>query len=121
MNSEIHRPGSYDYCYSRFTLHAINKNQEGVLLGKVFEGLRPGGKLFIEVRSIHDPLYGKGQEVERNAYFYDNHYRRFAVLEELVNALETHGFRVEYAKESTGFAPYVNDDPPVIRLVAVKG
>ena len=27
---------------------------------------------------------------------------------------------VEYAKEQTGFAPYGNDDPPVIRMVAVK-
>lgn len=58
--------------------------------------------------------------MERNAFFYDNHYRRFIVLDELTGALERCGFRVEYAKESTGFAPYGNDDPPVIRVVAVK-
>ena len=86
----------------------------------MFNGLRTGGKLFIEVRSVHDPLFGKGKQVERNAFFYDNHYRRFIVLDELTESLERRGFLVEYAQERTGFAPYGNDDPPVIRIVAVK-
>ena len=120
VNSDIHQPDNYDYAYSRFTIHSINQNQEQVLLGNVFRGLRPGGKLFIEVRGINDPLFGKGKQVERNAFFYDNHYRRFIVLDELVESLERHGFRVEYAQERTGFAPYGNDDPPVIRIVAAK-
>lgn len=120
VNSDIHQPDRYDYAYSRFTIHSINQNQEQVLLGNIFRGLRPGGKLLIEVRGINDPLFGKGKQVERNAFFYDNHYRRFIVLDELTQSLERHGFRVEYAQERTGFAPYGNDDPPVIRIVAVK-
>lgn len=120
VNSHVHQADSYDYAYSRFTIHAINRNQEQVLLNNLFRGLRPGGKLFIEVRGVHDPLFGKGRQVERNAYFYDNHYRRFIVLDELVNSLEQRGFRVEYAQERTGFAPYGSDDPPVIRIVAAK-
>lgn len=120
VNSEIHQPESYDYAYSRFTLHAINHSQEQVLLKNIFRGLRSGGKLFIEVRSVHDPLFGKGKQAEHNAYFYDNHYRRFIVLDELTASLEQHGFRVEYAQERTGFAPYGNADPPVIRVVAMK-
>lgn len=120
VNSDVHRPDSFDYAYSRFTLHSINRNQEQVLLSNLFRGLRAGGKLFIEVRGVNDPLFGKGKQVERNAFFYDNHYRRFIVLDELVESLERHGFRVEYAQERTGFAPYGNDDPPVIRVVAAK-
>lgn len=120
VNSDVHQPDSYDYAYSRFTIHSINQNQEQVLLGNVFRGLRPGGKLFIEVRGTNDPLFGKGKQVEHNAFFYDNHYRRFIVLDELTESLERHGFRVEYAQERTGFAPYGNDDPPVIRIVAAK-
>ena len=120
VNSDVHQPGSYDYAYSRFTLHSINRNQEQVLLNNLFRGLRPGGKLFIEVRGVNDPLFGKGRQVERNAYFYDNHYRRFIVLDELAESLEQRGFWVEYAQERTGFAPYGNDDPPVIRVVAAR-
>lgn len=110
----------YDYVYSRFTIHSINQQQERVLLRSLYQTLNSGGKFFIEVRSIHDPLFGKGEALERNAYFYDNHYRRFIVLEELKAELQEYGFRIEYAQEQTGFAPYGNDDPPVIRIVACK-
>ena len=99
-------------------MHSINKNQEQLLLQRVYASLRPGGKLFIEVRSVKDPLFGKGRQLEHNAFFYDNHYRRFIVLEELVAELEECGFLVEYAKDSKGFAPYGNEDPSVIRVVA---
>lgn len=110
----------YDYAYSRFTIHSINQTQERVLLRSIFGALRHGGKFFIEVRSIHDPLFGRGEALERNAFFYDNHYRRFIVLDELKTGLQEFGFRIEYAQEKTGFAPYGNDDPPVIRIVAKK-
>mgnify|MGYP005803577563 CR=1 len=46
--------------------------------------------------------------------------RRFIVLEERKAELQEYGFRIEYAQEQTGFAPYGNDDPPVIRIVACK-
>ena len=118
--SDVHQPDSYDYAYSRFTIHAINQKQETMLLQTMFRALKPGGKFFIEVRSVNDPLYGKGKAVERNAFFYDNHYRRFIVRDELAHGLENCGFRVEYVKEQTGFAPYGNDDPPVIRIAAAK-
>ncbi len=120
VSSPEHTPGRYDYAYSRFSLHAVNRNQERLLLQTLHRALKPGGKLFIEVRSVHDPLYGRGKPLERNAFFYDNHYRRFVELDELTAALEEFGYRVEYAVESTGFAPYGNDDPPVIRVVAVR-
>lgn len=120
VGGELHGRERYDYAYSRFTIHAINKNQEGALIQSMHQALKPGGKFFIEVRGVHDPLYGKGEPLERNAFFYDNHYRRFIVLDELLDALAGAGFRVEYAEESTGFAPYGSDDPPVIRAVAVK-
>lgn len=120
VRQEAHRPNSYDYAYSRFTIHSISHQQEQLLLTHVFQGLKDGGKFFIEVRGVHDPLFGKGKLVERNAYFYDAHYRRFIVMDELVNALTDRGFHVEYAEEQTGFAPYGTDDPPVIRIVAVK-
>lgn len=118
--SDVHKPESYDYAYSRFTIHAINQKQEALLIQTIFRALKTGGKFFIEVRSVNDPLYGKGKAVDRNAFFYDNHYRRFIVRDELVHSLQSHGFRVEYAREQTGFAPYGNDDPPVIRIVAAK-
>ena len=120
INAPIHRPASYDYAYRRFTIHAINQQQERMLLLAMHRAIKPGGKFFIEVRGVHDPLYGRGQPQEKNAFFYNNHYRRFIVMEELTASLQEAGFRVEYAQERTGFAPYGNDDPPVIRIVAIR-
>lgn len=36
VNSDVHCPDSYDYAYSRFTIHSINQNQEQVLLNRLF-------------------------------------------------------------------------------------
>ncbi len=60
VSHTLHQPESYDYAYSRFTIHAINQKQERMLLGSMARP-SPGGKFFIEVRSVHDPLYGKGR------------------------------------------------------------
>lgn len=116
----FHKPDSYHNAYSRFSLHAMTEEHACLLLQRVFRSLQPGGQFFIEVRSVHDPLFGKGEEVGRNSWRYDSHYRRFIVLEELVEELFKVGFHVTYAEENTGFAPFRQDDPPVIRAVAVK-
>lgn len=108
----------YDYCYSRFTIHAINEEQERDVITNVRRALKKDGLFFIEVRSIHDELYGKGKSAGRNAYIYNGHYRRFIVLEELVDTLSENGFTITYAKEDVDFAPFGESNPPIIRIVA---
>ena len=110
----------YDYCYSRFSLHAINTEQESEVIRNVFKALKDGGKFFVEVRSVNDELYGKGEQVEKHSYIYDGHYRRFVVLEEIKRKLQRVGFTILYAEEKQGFAPLGEMDPPVIRIVAEK-
>lgn len=112
--------GQYDYCYSRFSLHAINEEQESEVLANVYKVLKTGGKFFIEVRSINDDLYGKGKKVGNNAYIYEGHFRRFIKRDELEHKLSSAGFMIEYSKEETGFAPFGESDPPIIRIIAQK-
>lgn len=120
LDDTLHPNDGYDYEYSRFTLHAIDEEQEKKLFANVFRSLKKGGKFFIESRSVNDPSFGKGEKVGRNSFYYDFHYRRFIVLSELTETLIGYGFRIEYAEEKTGFAPYGSDDPPIIRVIAVK-
>lgn len=110
----------YDYCYSRFSLHAINEKQEKEMINNVYNTLKEKGKFFIEVRSVKDELYGKGETVGRNAYKYNGHYRRFIVKEELEEQLKKSGFELEYSEEARDFAPYQDSNPPVIRIIAHK-
>ena len=110
----------FDAVYSRFSLHSVDEAEEKLILQAIFACLAAGGKLFAEVRSVHDPLYGLGRAAGRNAYIYDGHYRRFVILDELVSTLEQTGFTVEFADERTGWAVYQNEDPSVIRIIAKK-
>lgn len=110
----------YDYCYSRFSLHAINEIQELELLGNLYKCLKKGGYFFIEVRSIRDEIYGKGKQVGRNAYIYEGHYRRFIDKEELEEKLFSVGFNIEYSSEKRNFAPLGENNPYIIRIVAKK-
>ncbi len=112
--------GQYDYCYSRFSLHAINEQQQRELLSNVYLALKKGGVFYIEVRSVNDPIFGLGECVGKNAYRYNGHYRRFLEIDDLLNECRQVGFNVLYAKESTGFAPIGDDDPPIIRVVVEK-
>ncbi|MDE6435788.1 MAG: adenylyl-sulfate kinase [Lachnospiraceae bacterium] len=110
----------YDYCYSRFSLHAINEEQESEMIRNVYNSLKVGGMFFIEVRSIHDDLFEKGEKVGRNAFYYDGHYRRFLVKEELESKLSEAGFLIDYSCEDRDFAPYGRSNPPIIRIIAKK-
>lgn len=110
----------FDYCYSRFSLHAINHEQEIQILRNVYNCLKKNGLLFIEVRSINDDIYGKGELVARNAYIYEGHYRRFIVKDELEEELISVGYTIDYSKESIDFAPFGNSNPSIIRIIARK-
>lgn len=107
-----------DLVYSRFTLHAVPAPVQSAALGWARRALAPGGKLLVEVRSVNGSLYGKGQEVERDAFIHDGHYRRFVRMEELTSELMVLGFGIDSASEASGVAVYKDDDPVVIRLVA---
>lgn len=110
----------YDYCYSRFTLHAINAEQETQVLEKAYNMLKTGGYLFIEARSIHDAKYGQGQEVEENAYLFDGHYRRFIDPEQLQIKLRNMGFEIVDMQESDQFAPSDKGDAVCVRAIVKK-
>lgn len=111
---------TYDICYSRFTLHAISLEQELKFMHNVFNYLNKKGLFCIEVRSIHDELYGKGKNVDKDAFIFNSHYRRFIKMEELLMRLIETGFIIKYAEENVGFAPFGNSDPYIIRIVALK-
>ena len=108
----------YDYIYSRFTLHAINSSQQNELLRNAKLALRPGGKIFIEARTLRDELYGKGENAGNNAFIYDGHYRRFIEPEELAEEMRAMGYEIISLCESSGFSKFKDFDPILMRLTA---
>ena len=120
VNNDVYKTSCFDVVYSRFSIHAIDEDQEKVLFSNVFKCLKEDGIFAIEVRGIHDELYKKGICVGRNAYIFEDHYRRFIEINELICKLINEGFIVQYAEENINFAPFMNSNPPVIRVVVKK-
>ncbi|MDT8978021.1 class I SAM-dependent methyltransferase [Paenibacillus sp. chi10] len=120
IHSDVLMENSFDYVYSRFTLHSITEEEEGLLLHNVYHSLKKDGQFFIEVRSVKDEIFGLGEKVGRNAYFYNEHYRRFIVLEEIVQKLQAIGFKVNHMVEGNNYAVYKDENPVVIRVIAQK-
>jgi cyclopropane fatty-acyl-phospholipid synthase-like methyltransferase len=110
----------YDYIYSRFTVHSISEEQQEILFKNVYNALNKDGLFMIEVRSIYDELFGKGEPVGRNAYIFNDHYRRFIDLEELQSSLIALGFNIILSQQSRDLAQYKSENPIVIRLIAKK-
>lgn len=79
------------------------------------------GFFFIEARSVNDNIYGKGDKVGEDSFFYQGHFRRFLRKRSLEKKLMDAGFRIVYSAESKGFAPFAGEDPLVIRVIAEKG
>lgn len=110
---------SYDYVYSRFTLHSINEEAESRVLKWIGSNLKDQGYFFLEVRSINDPMFQKGEKISDNENV-TTHYRRYLNLEDTINKIEKCGLKIIYQLESQGLAVYKDDDPMLIRIVAQK-
>jgi tellurite methyltransferase len=111
-----------DIIYSRFTLHAITKEQECRTLGWAYRNLSKGGYLCIEVRGQKNEIYKWGEKVENedDAYTYNSHYRRFLNFEMLCIFIKQLGFLIIFAAEKKGFAPFAGKDETYIRIIAKK-
>lgn len=110
----------YDYIYSRFSLHAITEMQETELFKNVYNAIKTDGYFFIETRSVKDDIYGKGIEYEKNTFFYNGHLRRFVEKDEIILKLQKIGFEIDYAEENRNFAPYGEENPIILRVIARK-
>lgn len=111
--------GSFDVIYTRFVLHAMPVSEEIGLLKAARVLLKQMGTFFAECRSIKDPMARLGEVISPTERIY-GHYRRFIILDELVQRIESQGLKLVSSLESKGLASYSGDDPVVIRVAAKK-
>ena len=108
-----------DAFYSRFTVHAISKEDEDSLLPKVYNALDDDGLFCIEVRTTKDPLYGVGKYCGDNIYLTD-HKRRFIDSNEFLSTMLNIGFRLVYFTEENNLSIYKEDNPILMRIILRK-
>lgn len=111
----------FDVIYSRFTFHSISLEGEERLLPWIYSNLASNGKLCVEVRTLRDPIYGKGKNLGNNVWFYNGHHRRFVDAEKFIDKLINYGFKTLFVQEKDGFAKMGDDNnPTVLRAILEK-
>lgn len=109
----------YDYVYSRFTLHSINENGENELLRWIKNNLNKNGFFFLEVRSINDPMFLKGEKISSNENI-TTHYRRYIDFKIILEKIKDIGLKIIYKLESNNLSKNNDDNPVLIRIIAQK-
>lgn len=110
---------TFDYIYSRFTLHSVNIEDEIRTFENANKSLKDGGLMLIEVRSIFDELVGQGKEVGPYEYITD-HYRRFVKIEDMIKNGQNANLKLIYSLQAKDLAPFKDKNPIVIRLIFQK-
>jgi|688.fasta_scaffold274554_2 tellurite methyltransferase len=110
--------GKFDYLYARFFLHTINLQSEKLFFKKILKlGIKNKTLIFLEFRTIKDPLLKLGKKISRNETFTD-HYRRFIDTKELIKKIRNNK-RLKILKfiERKGLARFKKENPVVCRLI----
>ena len=105
----------YDVVYCRFLLHAVSIEEEDEIIKYSYSLLNKDGSMFIECRSINDPMARKG-EILSSSERISGHYRRFIDPDELLMKVKKIGFDVVDMTESSGLSICGDDDPVLIRI-----
>jgi tellurite methyltransferase len=109
-----------DVFYSRFTIHSITKNDEIILLKNIYKSLIINGLFCIEVRTIKDPLFGKGVSCGENTFIFNKHKRRFIDSNVFRKQVLNLGFRELYFVEENNLSIHKNDNPVLMRIILTK-
>ena len=104
--------------YSRFSLHSVTRSAANRLFHNIEKITKKPWVFLIEARTIFDPLYGQGLNVGPHEYQTD-HYRRFIDPNDFLKDI-TSRWSLQYYELNTGFAPYLGEDPKVLRAAIVS-
>jgi ubiquinone/menaquinone biosynthesis C-methylase UbiE len=106
----------FSIIYARFFLHAINSKKENFFLKNIKKISHKKTIVFLEFRTVKDPLIKKGIKLSKYETFH-THYRRFINVKEFVSKITDEGFRVLYISSSYNYARFKLERPHVCRLV----
>jgi SAM-dependent methyltransferase len=110
---------AFETLYARFFVHAVNELGEMELLKLAVSVLEPGGRAYLEFRTVEDERASAGRTISANERE-DGHYRRFIDVDELIGRASDHGLAAVYRVAGHGMAAFRGEDPHVARLVLEK-
>lgn len=105
----------FDVVYARLSLHYFSDKATKKVFKGIHRVLRPNSFLCFICKSIKDPLYGKGEELEKDMFEYDGHLRHF-FSEEYVKECLGNNFRIE--KIESGEEKFYGKESAFVKLIA---
>lgn len=105
--------------YARFFIHAITAEDQFYFFKNIKKIISKNTKIFLEFRTIKDPMMKIGKKISKNERISD-HYRRFINTQEFEKELKILNFKIIYKKESFNFAKYKNEHPHICRMILSK-
>jgi len=106
----------FSIIYARFFLHAIESKKENFFLKNIKKISHKKTIVFLEFRTIKDPLIKKGIKLSKYERFY-THYRRFINPKEFLSKISEEGFKVLNISSSYNYARFNLERPHICRLV----
>lgn len=92
----------FDAVYSRLSLHYFGDKTTVNIFQEIHRVLKNGGVLAFIAKSKADPLYGKGEMVEKDMFELNGHIRHFFSIE-YVEKLTSGLFKIKSLKEKKEF------------------
>ncbi len=94
---------TFDVVFAHLALHYFDDKTTTKIFNEIHRILKEGGLFFVKVKSTKDPLYGKGEKIEKDVFDF-GHIRHFFSKEYLLSKIE--GFRVLSLKEIVDESEY---------------
>ena len=81
---------SFDAIYAHLSLHYFDDPTTEAIVQNIYRMLKKNGLFFVRCKSIHDPLYGKGEKVEEDTFHFGHtrHFFRREYLEQKLRNFE---------------------------------
>jgi SAM-dependent methyltransferase len=72
---------AFGVVYAHLSLHYYDKSTTAKVFAEIGRVLKAGGMLYFSCKSVHDPLYGDGEEIQPGVFSREGHIRHFFSVE----------------------------------------
>jgi len=108
---------TFEAVYARLSLHYFTAEHTKNIFKEIHRVLKPNGYLCFLCKSTNDPLFGKGEEIEKDMFELDGHIRHF-FSDEFVKLCLDGNF--ELVKQERGEEKFYSRPSAFIKVVALN-
>jgi ubiquinone/menaquinone biosynthesis C-methylase UbiE len=111
------KDSSFSVMYARLSLHYFSDKVTKQIFNEIYRVLKIQGLLCFICKSVHDPLYGKGERIEKDMFTFNNHVRHFFSKEYVQECLAG---KFEIKLLETGEDSFYNKNSAFVKVIAQK-